>query len=468
MIPARSKLVTFSIITGALLFTQSLSADSGFSRDKKKTHDKTIWGNRGYISGGKPAMTLSKNDMLYLENLARDTWECLDYLWEPVTGLPYDNIYRGGNTSVTNIGMGFASVTGAYLMGYISREEAVALLKRSVESLGKMKKWHGFCQSWNDVKTLKPSKDDYWVSTLDTGNLVGGMLAAKNTFPELALDIADYLDAIDWSWMADESGQHLRGGYITNEDRFVGPLTLLGGDPRLSCFLSIAFGGTKRSMWGSLDRNRETKYGVEYLVPGWQGGGLFMQYISGLFMSEWASFLNRSSANFAYAQILHALANSYPVWGWSASDSPKDGYLGWGHLKDSVVTPHASVLAVSHYPQQVVRNLRKLEEMGARAPYEVKGELKAFGFRDAIDIESREVTNNYLYLDQGMLFLSLVNFLRADVIRKAGDAESEVKKTKKRISDYNPVGEGAFTEILHLRDNAPGSKEIPALELRAK
>ncbi|MDP8217495.1 MAG: hypothetical protein P9M03_02090, partial [Candidatus Theseobacter exili] len=155
-IKSYSLIITFSIISGVffLLRPKGINAGSISDTKTKSTYDKTIWGNKGCLSGGKPAMTLSKKDTLYLEELARETWECLDYLWEPATGLPYDNIYRGGNTSVTNIGMGFASVTGAYLMGYISREEAVRRLKKSIESLEKMKKWHGFCQSWNDVKTL--------------------------------------------------------------------------------------------------------------------------------------------------------------------------------------------------------------------------------------------------------------------------------------------------------------------------
>jgi len=178
--------------------------------------------------------------------------------------------------------------------------------------------------------------------------------------------------------------------------------------------------------------------------------------------------LNRSSANFAYAQILHAMDKGYPVWGWSASDSPKDGYLGWGHLKDDVVTPHACVLAISHYPKQVVKNLRKLEKMGARKPYKVKGQPKKFGFRDAIDINTGAVTNNYLYLDQGMLFLSLVNFLRGDVLRKAGDSESEVKRTRRKISDYKPVKKEQFVNILQMRDNNPGDESVPTMKLRSK
>jgi hypothetical protein len=413
----------------------------------------------------KGRFSLDSNQIKYLEDLARDTWICLDFLWEPSTGLPYDNIYKGEYTSVTNIGLGFAVTAGAYMMGYLDRSEAVQRLRHSVQSLNQMKRWHGFCQSWNSVKTLQPSKNDYWISTLDTGNMVGGMLIAKSIFPEIEGEIQQYLDQMDWSWLYDRENHQVYGGYITNEEKYAGPLTLLGGDPRFACFLAIAYGAANLDSWKKLDRNFEEKYGQKYLVPGWQGGGLFMQYISGLFMDEWASPLNRSAANFAYAQILHAQENQYPVWGWSASDSPKDGYLGWGHLKDEVVTPHASVLVIAHYPKQVLKNLKQLEEMGARAPYVLKGKSKHFGFRDAMDIKTKEVANNYLYLDQGMIFLTLVNYLRDNILRKAVESQPEISKTKSLLSDYRSKDSEQFSSVLKMRDERPGEDSIESLTL---
>lgn len=434
-------------------------------KTKTRNSDKAILGNRGWIGSTYPSFSLTEEETIYLENLARDTWNSLNYLWEPSTGLPYDNIHKGENTSVTNIGMFFAATSGAYVMGYISKDEAVSRLRLALTSMNKMKRWHGFSQSWNSVRTLQPSKDDYWVSTLDTGNMAGGLLVAKHTFPELSKDIDRYLREIDWNWMYDSGLKKLLGGYITNTDLFAGPLTLLGGDPRLSCFLAIAMGKVDLKSWNSLDRSFEERCAQKYLTPGWQGGGLFMQYISGLFINEWASFLNRSAANFAYAQILYAQEKNYPVWGWSASDSPKDGYLGWGHLKDEVVTPHACVLAVAHYPHQAIRNLKTLELMGARAPYSVNGEPKNFGFRDAIDIQTKEITDNYLYLDQGMLFLSLVDFLRGNALRNATESEPAIRKTKLKIRDYAPDHPKEFSEILRERDKNPGEKSIKEIPL---
>ena len=92
-----------------------------------------------------------------------------------------------------------------------------------------------------------------------------------------------------------------------------------------------------------------------------------MQFICGIFLDETATKLGYSEANFAFAQMLHARKIGSPVWGWSASQNPDGGCLGMGQIRDGVVTPHACMLASGLYPKEVVNNLKKLEQMGARA-----------------------------------------------------------------------------------------------------
>ena len=74
------------------------------------------------------------------------------------------------------------------------------------------------------------------------------------------------------------------------------------------------------------------------------------------------------------------------------------------------MTPHASALALSTTPQAAVSNLRKLAEL-----YDIYGE---YGFYDAVDPETGKVTHKYLALNQGMLFLSVVNHLKDQSIQK--------------------------------------------------
>jgi hypothetical protein len=168
-----------------------------------------------------------------------------------------------------------------------------------------------------------------------------------------------------------------------------------------------------------------------------------MQYVSGLFVDERGP-LGRNAASFACAQMAHARVTGSPVWGWSASDSPSGQYLGWQGIKDNVLTPHASALPLSHFPDLCVANLRKLEDLGVRRPLSVNGTDRAFGFRDAIDLSAKQVTSTYLVWDQGMLFLSIVNALKDGAVIRCIGQDPAVRRGRELIPDYRDVDLAAF------------------------
>ncbi|HRY29500.1 MAG TPA: glucoamylase family protein [Elusimicrobiota bacterium] len=391
------------------------------------------------LSSAQSRPSVSAEDAQYLTDLARDTWACLDALVHPQTGLPYDNNDPARKyTSVSNIGLYAADLAGAVELGLLPRDEARKRAEKLLASLEKFKHWKGFCQSWNNLETLSPSPEDPWISVLDSGNLAGGLLVIKQAFPELRDRAGKYLDAMDWSAFYDPATHTLYGGAnmttgALNKDW---KLNLLGSDSRLASFLAIGAGKIAPAHWDTLSRGMETRYGLDYLAPGWQGGGLFMQYISGLFVDEEGTLPGLSAARFAYVQMLHAQLIQSPAWGWSASDSPKDGYLGWQAIQDKIVTPHASALPLRFFPRECVANLRRLEQSGARAPTMVNGTPKKYGFRDALDVTTAQVTDTYLMLDQSMLFLSIVNALKDGAIYKYAAKDPSVQKARERIADY--------------------------------
>ncbi len=399
------------------------------------------------------ARELSAQDKQYLLTLARHTWDNILWLVHPESGLPYDkNLWELKQTSVTNIGLYAADLIGAVELGFITREEAVARADKMMDGLEKFKHWNGFCQSWNHVETYEPSPHDTWISVLDSGNLAGGLLALKHAFPELKDRAGRYVDAMDWSKFYNRKTHVLYGGYnmAAHQMNENWKLTLLGSDSRLASLLAIGSGKADPAHWQTLSRDMETRYGLDYLVPGWQGGGLFMQYISGLFVDDRATLMGLAAARFAYAQMFHARVIQSPVWGWSASDSPDGTYLGWQALKDSVVTPHASSLPLSFFPKECVANLKKLEEMGARADFVVDGQSRPFGFRDALDLGTNQVTRTYLILDQSMLFLSIVNALKDGVIWRYAARDPIIQKGRELIPDYRAenLDYGAFWKYI--------------------
>jgi len=114
-------------------------------------------------------------------------------------------------------------------------------------------------------------------------------------------------------------------------------------------------------------------------------------------------------------QIKYAAEKDYEVWGFSPAGIV-NGYsefgapiLGTGGYEDSAtVTPHASLLALEYDPEAVSENIGILKDLGLYGDY---------GFYDSINLTNQEVAKSYLALDQGMILLSLANYLKDDVIR---------------------------------------------------
>lgn len=372
---------------------------------------------------------LPKADQTYLRDLAKQTWDCIAGLDHPTTGLPYDNSEKGEFTSVSNIGFYLSSVVAARHMELISQAEEEQRLAKCLDSLEKLEGDFGFQQSWNSVETLKPSPTDPWVSILDNGNLAAGLLTVAQAEPKVRDRCQALFDKMGWDKFYRASGQYLVGGYnrqthAFNEDW---KLTLLASDALLCQFFAVAT-GSPSSLWEHLGHDTETRNDLAYMKPGWEGGGLFMQFIAGIWLDNGGTPVGKSAANFARVQMRWGKDIGAPVWGWSASENPDGGYLGWGQLVDPVVTPHACVLAIEQMPTDVVANLRALEKLGARS--------KDQGFYDSVNWKTGKVAKKFLVLDQGMLFLSLANYLDGDVVRKWFQASQVVQKGRQALADY--------------------------------
>lgn len=414
------------------------------------------------LATASPAGDLAGRDRRYLKGVYRDTWACLAHFVGEGSGLPYDSARRLPSTSLTNIGLYLAATAVAARTGLLTDDEARARLDRALTSLVKIERWgYGFPVTWVNVDTLEPTENQF--STVDhLSHLVGGLLVVKGLFPEYAPTVDDVLQPMDWGGLYDPARRWLKGGWRRDRKDFDVRqkgwdwyYSYVGADTRFGYVYGIGRGQIPPESWSALNHDREKKHGLSYFVPGWQGGGLFMQMVSGLFVDEKPSALGRSAADFAWAQTLHARSLGSPVWGWSACESP-DGksYLGWGHIDDAVVTPHAAALAAVFYPRQATENLRRLEKMGVRAPWDGGADgRRPFGFRDSLNWKTGEVSGNYLGLDQGMLFLALANTLHDGIVWKAVAQDPTVRRGVEAISDF--AGDPASPAEYRRRDAEP-------------
>jgi cyclic beta-1,2-glucan synthetase len=135
---------------------------------------------------------LAEEDVRYLRLLARRTWLFFDTFVGPADQwLPPDHFQetpRGAvahRTSPTNIGLLQLAILAAHDLGYAGRLSVVLRLKNSFDTLARMQRHRGHFYNWYDTRDLQPLPPRY-VSTVDSGNLAGCLVAVKQGCSELA------------------------------------------------------------------------------------------------------------------------------------------------------------------------------------------------------------------------------------------------------------------------------------------
>jgi cellobiose phosphorylase len=135
---------------------------------------------------------LGERDRTALRRLARKTWRYFDDLVGADDHfLPPDNMQQepgpmlARRTSPTNIGVGLLSVLSAYDLGYLSAADVAERSERSLDAVESLERHEGHLLNWYDTASLAPLLPRY-VSTVDSGNLAGMLIALAGGLRELA------------------------------------------------------------------------------------------------------------------------------------------------------------------------------------------------------------------------------------------------------------------------------------------
>ena len=86
-------------------------------------------------------------------------------------------------TSPTNIGLYLLSVVCARDFGWIGTGQAIDRLEATLATMGRMQRVRGHFYNWYDTRDLRPLEPRY-VSTVDSGNLAGHLIALANACRE--------------------------------------------------------------------------------------------------------------------------------------------------------------------------------------------------------------------------------------------------------------------------------------------
>ncbi|MGZ8845886.1 MAG: glucoamylase family protein, partial [Pyrinomonadaceae bacterium] len=145
-----------------------------------------------YVSGRRAegTRTISPQDVRTGRMVARRTWRFFEaFVGDEDHWLPPDNFQEdppaiAHRTSPTNIGMLLLSTLAAHDFGYIGLVELLERVEFTFASLEKLQKFRGHFLNWHDTRTLQPMWPQY-VSTVDSGNFAGSLVALKQASLEL-------------------------------------------------------------------------------------------------------------------------------------------------------------------------------------------------------------------------------------------------------------------------------------------
>ncbi|MBL8497740.1 cyclic beta 1-2 glucan synthetase [Nitrosomonas sp. JL21] len=138
-----------------------------------------------------PEPQLTADQRLFLRTSARRTWRFFAQFVGPDDHwLPPDNFQEhpspiiATRTSPTNIGMSLLAHLAAHDFGYISTDEFLQRIGKTVETMEKLERYLGHFYNWYDTRTLQPLHPQY-VSSVDSGNLIGSLLTLQAGLAEL-------------------------------------------------------------------------------------------------------------------------------------------------------------------------------------------------------------------------------------------------------------------------------------------
>jgi len=153
-----------------------------------------------------PDSKLDAEDQAYLRRIARGTWRFFEQHVTPANHwLPPDNVQLepiplvAEQTSPSNIGFALLSTAAAYDLGYTGIRETVYGLQQSLNSISGLEKYRGHLYNWYSLPGCKPLVPRY-VSTVDSGNLAGAMIAVRQSLIDLSrspFSLATAMNGID-------------------------------------------------------------------------------------------------------------------------------------------------------------------------------------------------------------------------------------------------------------------------------
>ena len=419
-----------------------------------------------------PELRLTEVERQAALRYAKLHWKYFDhFVTESTQWLAPDNFQEDPDpvvahrTSPTNIGLQLMSIVAARDMGFIALDSMIDRLEKVFRSLERMRRYRGHFYNWYDLRDLHVLEPAY-ISTVDSGNLAGHLIAVKQACLEAAREAEtddakkqrlaaigerarQYALDMDFKFLFDEKRKLFSIGYQPAANTFDNSYyDLLASESRLSSFIAIAKNDVPVDHWFRLGRSLTVAGGTRTLVS-WSGS-MFEYLMPVLVMRTFPStLLNQTHQGAVHRHISYGAERKVP---WGISESAYNvrdrahtyQYRGFGVpdlalkrglTRELVIAPYATVLAMMVEPHQAIRNLAVLESEGALGPY---------GFRDAVDYSrpipgsKKAVIGAYMAHHIGMSLVAFDNALNAKIWQKRFHSDALVRSAELILQERIP------------------------------
>ncbi len=292
-----------------------------------------------------------------------------------------------------------------------------------------------------------------WCTRL-TEELGSARLAAGSMLiglQDLSEQVEAYFQAMDFGFLFDSQRQVFHLGYnVAAEKLDDNHYDLLASEARIASLVAVARGDVPQSHWLHLARPVTQVDGTRALLS-WNGS-MFEYLMPPLLMRRYeGTLLEQTDRAIVERQIGYGREKSVP---WGVSEAGYYGFdaqmnyqyrgfgvpgLGFrrGLGEDLVISPYASLLALSIDPQAVMKNLAQLDQLDM---------LGLYGYYEAIDYtrsrlslgQESGVVRSYMAHHQGMILLALTNYLQNQAMISRFHADPRVQSVELLLQERVP------------------------------
>lgn len=401
-------------------------------------------------------------DEALLDLVQRQTFK---YFWEfghPVSGMARERNTSGDVVTTGGTGFGVMAIVTAIHRGFITRTEGLTRVQKIVDFLEGADSYKGAFPHWLNGATGKvqpfSAKDD-GADLVETSFLMQGLLTARQYFDGAAAaettlrnDINALWRAVEWDWFTKGGENVLYWHWSPNfawdmNHRIQGwnealvTYVLAAASPDHAIAKPVYDAGWSRN--GAM-RNGATYYGQQLPLGPSHGGPLFFAHYSFLGINPkdlTDAYANYWEQNRAHSLIHYAYSKANPkgfvgysdaVWGLTASDDNKVGYLAHEPANDNgVIAPTAALSSMPYTPAESMRALQFYY-------YTLGDQLwKEYGFVDAFNLTDRWFANSFLAIDQGPIIIMIENH-RSGLLWNLFMSAPEVKAGLRKLGFQSP------------------------------